>query len=198
MRECDIEAARTIRSEMFKLAEATAHMYSNNINNFNSDCTNVSRAARNIVRMYNIIDDAYNELDSLHECYLAQFTDFDDDGEMIDTLPDFDFSEQSRLERKAFELWNDARNTLTRAIVRFAIFKGIHADYFALLNDDNLRNFIRDFVRPEFRRQSHYTATILTNNSAAPSVFVAKNTARKNVNRRGVLVTSGKNHALTV
>lgn len=160
MRKCDIEAARAISAEMNKLANAAYHMHYYNSRNLHSECPNTSRAARNIIRIYNAVYNAYWEVDSLHDCYIAQFTDFDDDGEMIDSLPAFDFSDQSILETEAQNSWIDAQSSLVHAVCDFAKFSGISADYFALLNDDNLRNFIDNFIAPAIIAPKSFHAVV--------------------------------------
>ncbi len=180
MRECDIEAARTISEEMHKLALTTLHMFKCNHNNLHSECPNISRAARNIIRMYNAIHNAYWEVESLHNCYIAQFTDFDDDGEIIDTLPDFDESDAAILEAKATTYHEDAYRLLVRDILNFANFTGISADYFALLNEDNLRNFIDDFIIPAIITPNVIRSVVASANSfsTASPIFVEVKNAK--------------------
>ena len=184
MNTTDIEAAREVVNEMYKLAKTTLSMYNHNHDNMHRDCPNVSRAARNIVRFYSLIREADAEVDSLHDCYIAQFTDFDDDGDIIDNMPDFDEAEQAILHDRACEYLRNAHGLLIRAILDFANVFGVKADFFELLNDTAREIFIRKHVLPEIRRQRNDTAINIINNSAILSVFVAKNSGRKNFTRR--------------
>ena len=194
MSSTDIEAARDVVNEMHKLAEKTLSMYNYNHDNYIrynrslgtyvQGTPNISRAARNIVRFNSLIDEAEYEVDSLHEAYIAQFTDFDEDGDIIDTLPDFDFSEQSILEAKATEYLRNAHGLLIRAILVFAKVIGVKADFFELLNDTARYKFIHKHVLPKIRRQFNDTASNFINNTAILSVFIAKNSGHKNFNRK--------------
>lgn len=153
MRKCDIEAAREILSHTEKLADAACHMRDYNRYNFMRSNPDFRRAAKNIVRFYNMLEESYREIESLHDCYLAQFTEFDNDGEIIDTLPDFDSSDASLIDEKSLELWLDAQISLVKAVSDFAVAKGYYDDlpgaYDNLKKGTLTRYFIKYHIAPE-------------------------------------------------
>ena len=115
MSNTDIEAAREVVAEMQKFATAAEHMRLHVIRILHSDCPNHEHAARYILSFRSTLHKAEWEIDSLHECYVAQFTEFDDDGEIIDIMPDFNYSEQSILEYRAVLYFLEAEKSISRA-----------------------------------------------------------------------------------
>lgn len=115
MSDFEISLARDTVAEIEKLALTAYHMCEINRRNLLSERPNFSRAERNINRIASLLYQADWAVDSLHERYIAQFTDFDDDGEIIDSLPAYDMSEQSILDGHAMHFWLDADSSLKQA-----------------------------------------------------------------------------------
>ena len=75
MTDNEIKSARIIAYNAERLSDTAAHMLNINRAILNGNHINLTRAARNIARIHNLLTQCWGEVDSLHECYLAQYTD---------------------------------------------------------------------------------------------------------------------------
>ena len=86
---------------------------------------------------------------------MAQYTDFDDDGDYMCNLPEFDFSEQSILDDRAFYFWTSANVDLANAMLDFAERIGHSLTLFSTRSTEGQLRFLREHVIPAIAKSSH-------------------------------------------
>lgn len=155
MTDNEIKSARIIAYNAERLSDTAAHMLNINRAILNGNHINLTRAARNIARIHNLLTQCWGEVDSLHECYLAQYTDFDDDGDYMCNLPEFDFSEQSILDDRAFYFWTSANVDLANAMLDFAERIGHSLTLFSARSTEGQLRFLREHVMPAIAKSAH-------------------------------------------